>query len=188
MSTINLRQSTLTSVVDNRNSRLSGKKSKLQDSKSNLVKPSKRAALGTITNVTATRVQPFRAAKVSEVLILNFYQSFCLVWSLKYFCFLQATLQDQSELQSCSYRNENSAPESNPFSTIATQNSRHTFSIHLDEPSFDCAASSHAESANLLDCITGLSRPPLAEVNTKTCLSTGKWHCKILTRSLHIII
>lgn len=146
MSTINLRQSTLTSVVDNRNSRLSGKKSKLQDSKSNLVKPSKRAALGTITNVTATRVQPFRAAK--------------------------ATLQDQSELQSCSYRNENSAPESNPFSTIATQNSRHTFSIHLDEPSFDCAASSHAESANLLDCITGLSRPPLAEVNTKTCLST----------------
>lgn len=65
MATVNLRQSTLAAIINNKNDRLSGKKSKLQDTKNNMVKPSKRAALGTITNIAATRVrvQPSRAAK-----------------------------------------------------------------------------------------------------------------------------
>eukprot|EP00795_Rhopilema_esculentum_P000843 gene843-10587_t len=63
MSTITLRQSSLTAITNNRNERHSGKKSKLQDTKNNMVKPNKRAALGNITNVAGTRKQPSRAAK-----------------------------------------------------------------------------------------------------------------------------
>ena len=62
MSTINLRQSSLTATTANsKNDRLSGKKAKLEDARSNMVKPNKRAALGNITN--NIRRQPSRAAK-----------------------------------------------------------------------------------------------------------------------------
>lgn len=70
MSTMELRQSTLSSIVVNsKNDRLSGKKAKLEDSRNNMVKPNKRAALGNITNMAATRKQPSRAAK--QVLLHN---------------------------------------------------------------------------------------------------------------------
>ena len=74
MSTINLRQSTLSTFVaaNNKNGRLSGKKSKLEDTRNNMVKPNKRAALGNITNVGATRRQPSRAAK--QVCVAVFWQ------------------------------------------------------------------------------------------------------------------
>ena len=65
MSTINHRQSTLTAIpAKSKNDRHSGKKAKLEDTRNNMVKPNKRAALGNITNnVNATRRQPSRAVK-----------------------------------------------------------------------------------------------------------------------------